>query len=106
MIRFVFRFFGLLLLALGFIFVVYDGIRSISDGALLFTRTSYVWNVVHDGSQQSFQLLIEKYAGPDIWRLVVLLILDQPASAVFGALGVVLIVIGRKRKPLIGYARD
>jgi hypothetical protein len=106
MIRFLFRFFGLLLLALGFIFVVYDGIRSISDGALLLTKTSYVWNVIHDGSQQSFQALVEKYAGPDIWRLVVLLILDQPASAVFGALGVILILIGRKRKPLIGYARD
>jgi hypothetical protein len=106
MIRFVFRFFGLLLLALAFIFVVYDGIRSISDGALLFTKASYIWNVIHDGSQQSFQALIERYGGPDIWRLIVLLILDQPASVVFGALGIILIVIGRKRKPLIGYARD
>ena len=34
MIRFVLRFFGLLLLALGFIFLVYDGIRSISDGTI------------------------------------------------------------------------
>ncbi len=33
-------------------------------------------------------------------------ILDQPASAVFGVLGVILIVLGRKKKPLIGYARD
>jgi hypothetical protein len=106
MIRFVFRFFGLLLLALAFIFVVYDGIRSISDGLLLFTRAADVWSAVHDGSQQSFQALIERYAGPDIWRLTVLAILDRPASAVFGALGVVLILLGRKKKPLIGYARD
>ena len=48
MIRFVLRFFGLLLLALGFIFLVYDGIRSISDGIILLTRTSEVWNMVHD----------------------------------------------------------
>ncbi len=38
MIRFLFRFIGLLLLALAFIFVIYDGIQSISDGGLLFTK--------------------------------------------------------------------
>ena len=40
MIRFLLRFIGLLLLALAFIFVVYDGIRSISDGSILLTKTS------------------------------------------------------------------
>ena len=47
MIRFVLRFFGLLLLALGFIFLVYDGIRSISDGGILLTRASEIWIIVH-----------------------------------------------------------
>ena len=40
MIRFVLRVLGLLLLALGFIFLVYDGISSISDGSILLTRPS------------------------------------------------------------------
>src|ERR1051325_9503218 len=57
MIRFLLRFVGLLLLALGFIFLVYDGIRSISDGSILLTRTSEVWNIVHDRSLASFQTL-------------------------------------------------
>ena len=64
MIRFLLRFVGLLLLALGFIFLVYDGIRSISDGSILLTRTSEVWNVVHDRSLAAFQALVERYAGP------------------------------------------
>ena len=106
MIRFLLRFVGLMLLALAFIFVVYDGIRSISDGGLLFTRASYVWNVIHDRSLQSFRAAIEQYAGVDIWKLAVSPILDQPAALVFGVIGVVLIVLGRKKKPLIGYARD
>ncbi len=106
MIRFVLRFFGLLLLALGFIFLVYDGIRSISDGSVLLTRTSEVWNVVHDRSLASFQALVESRAGPDIWKAVISPILEQPASAVSCILGVILIVVGRKKKPLIGYARD
>lgn len=106
MIRFVFRFVGMLLLALAFIFVVYDGIRWLSDGMLLITKTDYVWNTVHDRSLQSFQALVESKAGPDIWKLGVVPVLNLPAAVVACVLGVVMIVIGRKKKPLIGYARD
>jgi hypothetical protein len=106
MIRFVLRFFGLLLLALGFIFLVYDGIRSISDGSILLSRTNEIWIVVHDRSLASFQVLIERKLGPDIWQAVLAPILQQPASLLCCILGIILIVLGRKKKPLIGYARD
>jgi len=106
MIRFLLRFFGLLLLALAFIFVVYDGIRSISDGGLLITTGSYVWNVAHDRSLQAFHALVDQHAGPDAWQIAVAPVLNQPAAAIFCVLGVILIVLGRKKKPLIGYARD
>ncbi len=106
MIRFLLRFIGLLLLALAFIFVVYDGIRTISDGALLITKTSYVWNAVNDGSLRMLQALVEQKLGAEAWQIGVVSVLDQPAAAVFCVLGVILIVLGRKKKPLIGYARD
>jgi hypothetical protein len=106
MIRFVLRFLGLLLLALGFIFLVYDGIRSISDGSWLVTKTSYVWIIVNEASLQAIQTLVERRAGPDIWQFGVAPILQQPASAVAAVLGIILIVLGRKKKKLIGYARD
>jgi hypothetical protein len=106
MIRFLFRFIGLLLLALAFIFVVYDGIRSISDGSLLVTKASYIWNAINDHSLQVLQGLVEKNAGPEVWQLGVAPVLDQPASAIAAVLGVILIILGRKKKPLIGYARD
>lgn len=106
MIRFVFRFVGMLLLALAFIFVVYDGIRWISDGMLLVTKTDYVWNTVQDGSLQAFQAFIEKRAGPEVWKLGIAPILNLPAAAVACILGVVMIIIGRKKKPLIGYVRE
>src|SRR3954469_9345092 len=106
MSRVLLRFVGLVMVALGVIFVLYDGIRSISDGSILLTRTSEVWNVVHDRSLAAFQVLVERYAGPDIWQVVISPVLEQPASAIGCILGVILIVIGRKKKPLIGYVRD
>src|SRR6185436_2253304 len=102
MIRFLLRFVGLLLLALGFIFLVYDGIRSISDGSILLTRTNEVWIVVHDRSLASFQALIERKLGVDIWQTVLAPLLQQPASALCCILGLIVIVLGRKKKPLIG----
>jgi len=106
MIRFVLRFVGLLLLALGFIFLVYDGIRSISDGGILLTKASEVWNATHDRSLTAFQILVERYTGAEFWQVGIAPILNQPASAVACVLGVILIMLGRKKKPLIGYARD
>ena len=54
----------------------------------------------------SFQVLIERKLGPDIWQLVVARILEQPASVIASILGVIFIVLGRRKKPLIGYSRD
>ena len=54
----------------------------------------------------AFQTWVERNAGADIWRVGIAPMLDQPASAVACVLGVILIVLGRKKKPLIGYARD
>ena len=50
MTRFVFRLVGLLGLALGFIFLVYDGTKSIADQRLYITKVSDVWIAVHETS--------------------------------------------------------
>jgi len=49
--------------------------------------------------------LVEE-AAPWLWSDVVKVILNQPAFAVVGVLGLVLLLIFRPRKPLIGYARN
>ena len=48
----------------------------------------------------------KRSAGAKIWQVGIAPVLEQPASAVACVLGVILIVLGRKKKPLIGYARD
>src|SRR3954463_7371790 len=105
MIRGFFRLVGLLLLAGGFIFMVYDGARWVADQTLRFTRFGPFWNDVHPYSQQAFHAWVEGKA-PWIWPSVVKVLLDQPVFAVLGLVGLLLMLLFRPRKPLIGYARD
>ena len=105
MIRGFFRLIGLLLLAGGFIFMVYDGARWVADNTLRFTRFGQFWNDIHQSSQQSFRNMVEGVA-PWLWNGVIKVILDQPVFAVLGVLGILLMLLFRPRKPLIGYSRD
>lgn len=105
MIRFLLRFLGLLLLALAFIFVIYDGVKSIADRTFYATALSQFWIEVHGSSLQAAQASVERLSGT-LWRVAIGPLLEQPAAAIFAVLGAVLIVLGRKKKPLIGYARD
>jgi hypothetical protein len=105
MIRGFFRLIGLLLLAGGFVFLVYDGARSIADQTLRLTRLGEFWNDVHQASQQSFHTLVEGIA-PWLWNDGIKIILNQPVWAVMGVLGLLLLVIFRRPKPLIGYSRS
>ena len=57
MIRFLFRFLGLLCLALAFILLVYDGTKSIADQRIYITSVTDVWvageRLVRDGTLTS-----------------------------------------------------
>jgi hypothetical protein len=104
MIRGLFRLVGLLLLASGFVFMVYDGARWIADQNLRFTQFGEFWNDINQSSQQAFRTWVEAHA-PWLWDSVVRLLLDQPVFAVMGVLGILLMILFRPRKPLIGYSR-
>lgn len=105
MIRGFFRLIGFLLLTGGFILLVYDGARSVADNALQWTRFGDFWNDVHQSSQQALRAAIEQSA-PWLWTNVVKVLLAQPTFAVLGVLGLLLLLVFRPRKRLIGYARD
>ena len=105
MIRGFFRLIGLLLLAGGFIFMVYDGARFVADQTLRFTRFGQFWNDIHQSSQLAFRNSVES-AAPWLWNSVIRVLLDQPVFAVLGVVGILLMILFRPRKPLIGYSRD
>src|SRR5262245_50337886 len=106
MIRFLLRSLGLLLLALAFIFVIYDGMKSIADRTFYATGLYQFWVEIHTPSLQAFQNAVTGRLGDKVWQIAIQPVLNQPAAALFAVLGVVLIVLGRKKRPLIGYARD
>lgn len=103
MIRGFLRLIGLLLLAAAFIFLIYDGARSIADQALRLTRLGEFWNDAHQASQVVFRSRVDE-SMPMLTNGVRLL-LDQPVWAAMGVLGLLLMVLFRPRKPLIGYTR-
>jgi hypothetical protein len=105
MIRFLLRFLGLLSLALGFIFLVYDGAKSIVDQRLYISSVREAWNSVSDGSLAQLQSALQRMM-PGLWDPVAVTILDTPVALVLAILGALLLLLGRKKKPLIGYARS
>src|SRR5579864_3673411 len=105
MIRFLFRFIGLICLAAAFILVIYDGTKSIAGNGLFLTTVQALWELINAGSLAKLKLLIAPYAGGLLWDPVMLAILATPAWGLLGFFGIVLLVLGRRKKPLIGYAR-
>lgn len=105
MIRFLFRFLGLVLLATAFVFLVYDGTKSIANHQIVYTKVGDVWAIVDQASLNAAQdWLKQKLAWA--WDPYLRKSFDLPAWAVVGVVAALLILIGRKKKPLIGYARD
>jgi hypothetical protein len=105
MIRFLFRMLGLLFLAAAFVFLVYDGTKSIAANAIVYIKLSEFWTLVHAASLAQLEPYIKQHAMPSLWDPVMVTILDAPTFVVFGIIGAVLLLLGRRKRPLIGYAR-
>jgi hypothetical protein len=105
MIRFLLRFIGLVCLAAAFILVIYDGTKSIASNGLTITSVRALWELINAASLAKLEPLIRPYAGGLLWDPLMLSILSAPSWALLGVFGVIFILLGRKRRPLIGYAR-
>jgi len=106
MIRFLLRFIGLICMAAAFILVIYDGTKSIAANALFLTSARTLWELVNAASLAKLRPLLEPYAGGILWNPVMVSILAAPSWSLLGGFGILLLVLGRKKKPLIGYARS
>ena len=105
MIRFLFRFIGLCLLALAFVFFFYDGTKSIANQHLVYARAAEAWALVDQSSLNAAQNWLKQKAAW-AWDPYMQVVFQLPAWVILGILAMILIVLGRKKKPLIGYARN
>jgi hypothetical protein len=104
MIRFVLRFIGLCLLATAFVFFVYDGTKSIANHQFVYNDVNFIWATVDQNSLNFVQAWLKQKAA---WVDPYLEIgFRLPAWALLGIVASILILLGRKKKALIGYARD
>jgi hypothetical protein len=106
MIRFVFRFIGLLGLALGFVSLIYDGTKSIANRTIELTTVERFWNEVYAKSAQDVLKPLVSPIANWLWDPVTVSLLGAPVWLFLAVLASVLMILGRKKKPLIGYARD
>src|ERR1700754_5335052 len=98
MIRFGFRFIGLVSLALGFLVLVHDGTKSIADQKVYISSVEATWDNIHQSSLSALQPTVEKLAGAWVWTGIVQpYFLKQPVSLVLVIFGAILILIGRKK---------
>ena len=105
MIRFVFRLIGLVLLAAGFIFLIYDGTRSIAGNTLLKTTLEEAWNTLLSSGPDVYKPWVDHFGVPWLWDPVIRSVLKQPTWLVLGILGAIFMLLGRSKKKLIGYVR-
>jgi hypothetical protein len=105
MIRFLFRFLGLCLLATAFVFFVYDGTKTIANHQMVYTKLGDVWAIVDQNSLNLVQDWLKQKA-TWAWDPYMQKTFDLPTWVVLGFIAMILILLGRKKRPLIGYARD
>jgi hypothetical protein len=105
MIRFLFRFLGLFCLAAAFVLVIYDGTKSIAGNNLYLTSVRALWDLINAGSLAKLKPVISAYAGGLIWDPGMGTVLEAPSWVLLGAVGILMMLLGRKKKPLIGYER-
>jgi hypothetical protein len=105
MIRFLLRFIGLCILALAFVLFVYDGTKSIANQHVVYAKLVEAWAMVDQTTLNQAQIWLKQKA-PWAWDPYMQSVFELPAWGVLAIVAMILIVLGRKKKPLIGYARN
>lgn len=93
---------GLLILAVGFVQLVYDGARSIANNVLRITSVSDLLFTLFKENASALQAKVEGVA-PWLWQILVLPLTLAPAALVGLALGTILLWLGQPAREPIGF---
>jgi hypothetical protein len=98
------RFLAGMFLLIAVIFAVNDATKALAgrgSGAITVHQT---WSAVSLPTLKAVQSGVERYTQPVVWQWGVLSILQLPAWALFGTLGLALAYAGRRRRRVNIYA--
>jgi hypothetical protein len=98
------RFLAGLLLLVAVVFAVYDATRAQMSGGVSFISMSETWSAAAPGSMKSARESVERRTHPIVWSGGVAQVLQLPAWAFFGLLGLMLAYAGRRRRKVNIYA--
>jgi hypothetical protein len=98
------RFLAGFLLLIAVVFAVYDGTVSHASGRVSFATIQDTWSAVAPASLKAAQASVQRSSHPLVWTWGVANVLQLPAWAVFGVLGLLLAYFGRERRRINIYA--
>jgi hypothetical protein len=104
LIRWLFRVFGLGLLAAAFAAAIIDGARSIGAGRILLTPAGATAFWAAPNRLPLLAPFLEKHGAGFVWDPVIVDILMVPTWAVLAVPGVALLLASRRRARPIGYS--
>ena len=102
MLRFVFRFLGLVMLAGAFAAAVIDGARSLADQRLELTAMGRALDYAFPSKFPLLQPFVERRLGRFVWDPILLGVLSAPAFVDMAVLGFCLFYLLRPRAPKYG----
>ena len=98
MIKPVLRILALFALAMALITAVLDITRSIADSTLIITPMGIDWLTLSPGTLTQAQTAVSTYLFPALWDPVIQTILLAPSWFIFGALWLILSLLGKRSK--------
>jgi hypothetical protein len=96
--KFIARVSGIWMIALAVILLVVDGTKSLAANALVLTSAGALWQGLHAESWASAEELVAVYLAPLSAEWLANAVLSAPAWALAGVLGLVALLLGRKRR--------
>ena len=92
------RVLGWIFVALGLAVFARDVWVFLESGAVAMTPLGQLWFSLHAGSLNLVQAVVERYLHPFLWDPVIFSVLRLPASLLFLAIGVILVLAFRPRR--------
>ncbi|WP_181700657.1 hypothetical protein [Chthonobacter albigriseus] len=97
MLAFLLRSLGLFVFAAAFVALIADGVRSLAVDGVVVTSLQTTWAFLSPATLQQVETVAKGSLPPYIWTDMIVPVLGLPAFAVGGVLGIVLLLLGRRR---------